>query len=100
MQAEQFIEAVRFYKCVLGFPITYESDTLVGFETGSFCLYIEPGPGYGPVFEFEVADLEAVKKELIDAGCRVEQEDTSVPRCYLRDRFGLTFNLSERKTND
>ena len=94
IQTDKFAAAVHFYKNVLRLPVTHQSEKLVGFETGSFCLYVEPGSLHGPVLEFYVADVEAAKKELVPAGCRVEQEDPSVPRCYLRDPFGLTFNLS------
>jgi catechol 2,3-dioxygenase-like lactoylglutathione lyase family enzyme len=60
--------------------------------------YVEKGPAFGPVFEFYVADLEAAKTKLLAAGCRIEQEDPSVPRCYVRDPYGLIFNLAEKKT--
>jgi catechol 2,3-dioxygenase-like lactoylglutathione lyase family enzyme len=96
IQTEKLDEAVRFYKTVLGLRVTHESKTLVGFETGAFQLYVDKGPAYGPVFEFCVADFKAAKKKLIAAGCRVENEDASVPRCYLRDPFGLIFNLAEK----
>jgi catechol 2,3-dioxygenase-like lactoylglutathione lyase family enzyme len=95
IQTEKLDAAVRFYKNVLGLRATHNSKTLVGFETGSFCLYLEKGPAYGPVFEFCVADFAAVKKKLLAAGCRVENEDPTIPRCYLRDPFGLIFNLAE-----
>lgn len=98
LQADSLSEAVRFYETVLGFGVNHRSETLVGFETGSFCLYVEKGPSYGPVFEFYVADLEATKKTLIAAGCKIENEDPSIPRCYVRDPFGLTFNVAERKS--
>ncbi len=98
LQSDDLSDATDFYESVLGLRVTHRSDTLVGFETGSFCLYIDKGPSYGPVFEFYVPDLEAAKKKLLAAGCRFENEDPSVPRCYVRDRFGLIFNLAERKT--
>jgi catechol 2,3-dioxygenase-like lactoylglutathione lyase family enzyme len=96
VQTDKLDEAVRFYQSVLGLRITHQSKTLVGFETGSFCLYVDKGPAYGPVFEFRVADVQAAKQQLIVAGCRVENEDPSIPRCYLRDPFGLIFNLAEK----
>jgi catechol 2,3-dioxygenase-like lactoylglutathione lyase family enzyme len=94
IQTNKFTEAIHFYKNVMRFPVTQQSEKLLGFETGSFCLYVEPGSVDGPVLEFHVADVEAAKKELVAAGCRIEEEDPSVPRCYLRDPFGLVFNLS------
>ena len=96
IQTDKLDEAVRFYQSVLGLRVTHQSETMVGFETGSFCLYIDKGPSYGPVFEFCVADLKAAKQKFIAAGCRVENEDPAVPRCYVRDPFGLVFNLAEK----
>jgi predicted enzyme related to lactoylglutathione lyase len=96
IQTDKLDEAVRFYQSVLGLRITHQSETMVGFETGSFCLYVEKGPSYGPVFDFCVADFATAKQKLIAAGCRVENEDPSVPRCYMRDPFGLIFNLDEK----
>ena len=96
IQNDAFGDAAKFYESVLGLPVSHRSDTMIGFETGSFCLYVEKGPSYGPVFEFYVSDLQATKKKLIAAGCVVENEDPSVPRCYVRDPFGLIFNLAER----
>ena len=96
IQTDELDEAVRFYQSVLGLRKTHQNNALVGFETGSFCLYIDKGPAYGPVFEFCVTDFAAAKQKLIAAGCRVEKEDPSVPRCYMRDPFGLIFNLAEK----
>ena len=86
---------MQFYRDVLGFPVTHESERLAGFETGSFCLYVEPGPWVGPVFEMEVPDLAEARGRLLAAGCRVQEEDPAIPRCYLRDPFGLVFNVAE-----
>ena len=82
---------------MLHIPIIQQSESPVGFETGSFCLYVEPGSSSGPVFKFSVTDLQAAKQALIKAGCRVVGEDLTLPRCYLRDPFGLIFNLSESR---
>lgn len=89
--------AAQFYGSVLGLRLSSRSDTLLGFETGAFCLYIESGPSHGPVFEFLTSDFEATKQELLDAGCAIVEEDATVPRCYLRDPFGLTFNLGRAR---
>ncbi len=85
--------ASHFYASVLGLTVTHQSDKLLGFETGSFCLYVEPGPAHGAVFDFLVQDVAAAKQRLVAAGCQVLEEDARVPRCYLRDPFGVVFNL-------
>jgi catechol 2,3-dioxygenase-like lactoylglutathione lyase family enzyme len=93
LRTEKWSEAVRFYGSVLGLPVAYETPTMVGFETGEFRLYVEKGPPHPPVFEFLVPDVAGAKERLLAAGCRVVEEDPSLPRCYIRDPFGMTFNL-------
>ena len=90
-------EAVRFYEQILGFAVSSRAEGLVGFETGSFCLYVEKGSDHGPVFDFLVPDVPATRDSLMKAGCALVEEDPSVPRCYLRDPYGLTFNLGQSR---
>ena len=86
-------EATTFYRSVLGLKVTQQSDTLMGFETGAFCLYVEKGADHGPVFEYLVPDVQAAKRQLVAAGCTVVEENPSVPRCYVRDPYGIVFNI-------
>ena len=92
----KFEEAVRFYEQTLELPVTMRSDKLVGFETGSFQLFVDARDSLrmGPVFEFGVADVDKAKQELLATGCAVVAEDASVPRCYIKDPHGLVFNLT------
>jgi catechol 2,3-dioxygenase-like lactoylglutathione lyase family enzyme len=62
IRTDRWVEATRFYESVLGLPVVHRSDTMMGFETGAFCLYVEKGEEQGPVFEFLVPDVEAAKK--------------------------------------
>jgi catechol 2,3-dioxygenase-like lactoylglutathione lyase family enzyme len=96
IHTSEFDAAVRFYREILGLAVTMKSDDLVGFETGSFQLFVDrKGPlGAGPVFEFGVADVAGAKQKLLAAGCAVVAEDPSLPRCYIRDPHGLVFNLT------
>jgi len=95
VRTESLAEAERFYGAVLGFAVSSRGLGIVGFETGSFCLYIEEGSQHGPVFEILVADVEATKTRLLTAGCTLVEEDRSVPRCYVRDPYGVTFNIGK-----
>jgi predicted enzyme related to lactoylglutathione lyase len=88
-------DAATFYESVLGLSAVRHSDTLIGFETGAFCLYVESGERHGPVFEFLAADIEDAKRELLTAGCVVVEENASMPRCYIQDPFGVVFNLCQ-----
>jgi len=97
IRTEKFVEAVQFYRQVLGLTIAHESAALVGFDAGSFRLYVEPGPKHGPVFDFLVSDFQAAKQALLAAGATIAEEDRSVPRCYIRDPYGLVFNIEQRR---
>jgi catechol 2,3-dioxygenase-like lactoylglutathione lyase family enzyme len=99
IQTKKMDAAAKFYEKVLGFQVIERSEQLIGFETGSFRLFIDKGKPYGPVFEFYVPNLEQAKKILIENGCRIEAEDPAVPRCYVRDPFGLIFNIAEKKNS-
>jgi catechol 2,3-dioxygenase-like lactoylglutathione lyase family enzyme len=99
IQTKQMDTAANFYEKVLGFKVIERSEQIIGFETGSFRFFIDKGESYGPVFEFYVPDLEQAKETLVKNGCRVEMEDPNVPRCYVRDPFGLVFNLAEKRDN-
>jgi len=93
IRTNAWADATKFYESVLGLPVTHRSESLVGFETGAFCLYVEKGKEHGPVFEFLVSDVQATKRALVAAGCTVEEEDASIPRCYIRDPYGIVFNI-------
>jgi len=96
LRTERWTEAVRFYETALGFKVIYRSDSLMGFDTGALVLYVEKGSEHGPVFDFLTSDVQAAKKRFIAAGCSVVEEDPSLPRCYLKDPFGLVFNLGTK----
>lgn len=93
IRTEDWAGAVRFYASFLGPAVIHQSEALASFEAGGICLYVEKGTAHGPVFEFLVPDVQPAKHRLTAAGCAVVEEDASVPRCYLRDPFGLVFNL-------
>lgn len=88
--------AKAFYHGMLGFPIVTDLPKMVGFDTGSFVVYFEPGEPNGVVFEFDVDDVNAAKTRLLAQGCTLVEEDPNLPRCYVRDRFGFVFNLNKR----
>jgi predicted enzyme related to lactoylglutathione lyase len=98
IRTDRWTEAVRFYESVLGFKVATRDEAMVGLETGSFRLYVEAGEPHGPVFDFLVADVPATRDRLIAAGCSLIEEDTSLPRCYLRDPYGVVFNVGRAQT--
>jgi len=95
VRTEAFAEAVHFYSTVLGLGMCYQTPDMVGFETGSFCLYVERGQPHGPVLELLVPDVAVARAELVAAGCTVIEDEPPRLRCYLRDPYGLTFNIGK-----
>jgi predicted enzyme related to lactoylglutathione lyase len=95
VRTENWSEALMFYGSVLGLPIAGRGEAIVGFETGAFCLYVEQGKEHGPVFEFLVPDIQAAKQELVAAGCTAIEENPKIPRCYIRDPYGMVFNVGQ-----
>jgi len=98
IQTQSIEDAAAFYESKLGLTIFHRDDSLIGLESGAFRLYLDRGVPYGPVLEFFVRDLAAAKRDLVAAGCVIENDDPSVPRCYIRDPYGLVFNIAERRT--
>ena len=88
--------AADFYQRVLGLAVTERFRDIVGFETGTLQLFVEPGDALPAVLDFLVQDVQATKARLVAAGCVIVEENPNVPRCYLRDPFGLMFNLGKR----
>ena len=96
IQTEDLEGAAAFYENVLGLGVFMREETMIGLETGAFRLFLDKAGAYGPVLEFKVDDFETAKQQLVAAGCRIENEDASVPRCYIRDPYGLVFNIAQK----
>jgi predicted enzyme related to lactoylglutathione lyase len=96
LQTERIEEAAAFYERHFGLTRFMDEPGMIGLEAGGLRLFLDRAPPYGPVLEFFVDDLESAKKSLVAAGARIDQEDPSIPRCYVTDRFGLTYNIAQR----
>jgi catechol 2,3-dioxygenase-like lactoylglutathione lyase family enzyme len=96
IQTPDLNAARAFYEGELGFTVFMDEPHMIGLETGALRLFVEKASAFRPVLDFRVDDVQATKGRLMAAGCRLDQEDASVPRVYLTDPFGLTFNLGKR----
>jgi len=94
IQAEDPVAAAAFYVEQLGFSITGESVEMMSLHGAHINLFIERGPALGPVLEVTVADVEEAKRRLVAAGGLVVKDEPDFPRCYVRDPFGLIYNLT------
>jgi hypothetical protein len=48
----------------------------------------------GPVLEVTVDNVVDAKKRLVEEGCEVVKDEPDFPRCYIKDPFGLIYNLT------
>jgi catechol 2,3-dioxygenase-like lactoylglutathione lyase family enzyme len=94
IQAPQPKEAAAFYVDQLGFGITGETPAMVSLHGAHINLFIERGPALGPVLEVTVDNVEEAKVRLVKHGCEIIKDEPEFPRCYVRDPFGLIYNLT------
>ena len=94
IQAPDPAVAAAFYVKELGFEITGETTTMISLHGPQINLFIEPGPSLGPVLEVTVKDVEEARARLTSAGCEIVKDEPNLPRCYVKDPFGLIYNLT------
>jgi len=86
--------AAAFYVEQLGFTITGDEPRMVSLHGEHINLFIERGPALGPVLEVTVASVEEAKVRLVQKGCEIVKDEPDFPRCYVRDPYGLIYNLT------
>ena len=94
IQAKDPKRAAKFYVEQLGFSVTGETPQMVSLHGPHINLFIERGPKLGPVLEVTVKDLKEAKRRLVKKGCKIVKDEPKFPRCYVKDPFGLTYNLT------
>jgi len=94
IQAPDPERAASFYVQHLGFRITDNNPGMIGLHGKHINLFIEHGPSLGPVLEVTVDNLEDAKARLVKNGCEIIKDEPNVPRCYVKDPFGLIYNLT------
>jgi hypothetical protein len=94
IQAQDPKSAAAFYLDHLGFEITGENPNMISLHGEHINLFIERGPALGPVLEVTVASVEEAKRQLVQNGCVIVKDEPDFPRCYVKDPFGLIYNLT------
>lgn len=95
IQAPEPKDAAAFYVEQLGFEITRDTPTMISLHGDNINFFIERGPALGTVLEVTVDSVEEAKLRLVKNGCEVIKDEPEFPRCYIRDPFGLIYNLTE-----
>jgi len=94
IQAEDPKKAALFYVNHLQFKITDDNPNMIGLHGDHINLFIEPGPALGPVLEVTVDDVAEARQRLVKNGCEIVKDEPHFPRCYVKDPFGLIYNLT------
>ena len=94
IQAQDPKGAASFYVQQLGFEITDETPNMISLHGKHINFFIEPGSALGPVLEVTVDNVEAAKLRLAKSGCVIVKDEPDFPRCYIKDPFGLIYNLT------
>ena len=94
IQAPDPGKAALFYVEHLGFEITDDNPKMIGLHGKHINLFIEPGPTLGPVLEVTVDSVEKAKERLLKNGCEIVKDEPDFPRCYVKDPYGLIYNLT------
>lgn len=89
-------KAAHFYGEVLGLRLLSRTSRQLEFDTGKLRLYVnlDSRPLHSYVPSFDVADREAAREYLEAAGCKPVAVSSGL--YYMRDPFGLLFDLVER----
>src|ERR1700684_418455 len=94
IQDEDPRNAASFYVNQLRFDITHEIQSLISLHGEHINLFIERGPALGPVLEVTVDNVEKAKLRLVRNGGEIVKDEPGHPRCYIKDRYGLIYNLT------
>jgi catechol 2,3-dioxygenase-like lactoylglutathione lyase family enzyme len=94
IQAQDPKSAASFYVEHLGFEVTGEEPDMVSLHGPHINLFIERGPVLGGVLEVTVDSVEEAKLRLVKNGCEIVKDEPDFPRCYVKDPFGLIYNLT------
>src|SRR5271156_773882 len=93
IQAEDPKKAALFYVAQLGFEITDETPNMISIHGENINMFIERGRAMGPVFEVTVDSVEEAKRRLVKSGCEIVKDEPEFPRCYVKDAYGLIYNI-------
>jgi predicted enzyme related to lactoylglutathione lyase len=94
IQAQDPSNAASFYVEQLAFAITDETPNMISLHGVHINLFIERGPALGAVLEVTVDSVEEAKRRLVKNGCEIIKDEPDFPRCYVKDPFGLIYNLT------
>jgi predicted enzyme related to lactoylglutathione lyase len=93
-------KAKAFYSDLLGVESYADAPYYVGFKTGDLEIGLDPhGRSAGPIAYWEVKDIKARLRELLEAGAKVDQDVKDVGGgkliALVKDADGNTLGLTQ-----
>jgi catechol 2,3-dioxygenase-like lactoylglutathione lyase family enzyme len=89
-------DAVDFYTKVLGFQNRSQDAELADLDASPLNLFvITDAELSGPVLELFVDNLDQAREFLVANGCEIIRWRGKGQDCYVRDPFGVIFNVWE-----
>lgn len=96
LQHPKWHKSESFYRDVMGLDTVMKRNHL-HIRSKVLNLYImENDELRGTVLEFNVDDVEQAKEYLLSHDCTVMKWEGKGKDCYMRDPYGLVFNLWEK----
>jgi len=96
VRTDNYQKALDFYSRVFGFENRSADPNLGIFDANPLSVFvIEDQEMNGVVMELFVDDLEEARGELEKNGCEVIRWHGKGQDCYIRDPFGVVYNVWE-----
>jgi catechol 2,3-dioxygenase-like lactoylglutathione lyase family enzyme len=95
LQTPDVEKASAFYREIMGLDLVESTDENLELKAGQFRFFLDKGPAMGPIMEYVVKDLDVAREELLNAGCEIIRWSGKGKPCYMKDPFGLVFNVFE-----
>lgn len=89
---------VGFYEDVLGIKVRAVDDHSVELDASPIRLFLDKEATPATYFELIVPDLEEARTDMLARGCTIVTWGGIGKANYVRDPFGIVFNLWEDKT--
>jgi predicted enzyme related to lactoylglutathione lyase len=94
VRTDHYADAVAFYTGVLGIENRSDDPEITNLAASPFTMFVIEDPEIqGLVMELCVDDLEQAREELVANGCKVLRWRGKGQDCYVKDPFGVIFNL-------
>ena len=97
VRTPQISAATEFYTRVLGLQNRSSDPEFADLDAQPLNMFVIPDEEVkGIVLELIVEDLEEAKRYLVRQGCEVIRWRGKGQDCYIRDPFGVTYNIWEK----